>query len=406
MPLQSLSESNLGWLKLPWDAAVVHYGEIGLKSGNRRWFVQTLRRNLQRALMPYEVIVRDYFDRLLVISSPEQLKDVLHAAVQVFGVAYVMPVRFLPREVEALADAAIQTYRAVATGGESFAVRVRRVDKTFPLTSRDLERLIGQRVVDATGAPVHLDNPDILLAFRIYDDQVYLVGPKLEGVGGLPLSVTGKVLTLFSGGIDSPVAAWLIMRRGCWTDFLHFHAFPSADEVRDSKIVKLVEALVKPQGITARLFLVPYHAFQLTLLMTKVPPSLELVLFRRFMVKVAERLAKEHTYQALVTGDNLGQVASQTLENLMALDDATDLLILRPLLGYDKQEIVTLAQRIGTYDLSLEPYKDCCSIIARHPETRAQLRAVRAAEASLPMERMVEAALSELTVWDIGVPRG
>ncbi len=404
MSLLDFSESTLGWLKLPWDAVVVHYGEVGLKGGNRRWFVRTLRRNLQCALASYEATVQDHFDRLLFVPPPDRLGEVLTAAAQVFGVAYAMPIRFLPREVEALSDAAVQTYCAIATGGESFAVRVRRADKTFPLTSRDLERLIGQRVVDSTGAPVNLNSPDILLAFRLYDDRVYLIGPKVAGVGGLPLGVTGKVLALLSGGIDSPVAAWLAMRRGCWTDFLHFHAFLSADEVYESKIVKLVEALVKPQGVKARLFLVPYHPFQLTLLTTKVPPSLELVLFRRFMVKVAERLANEHGYQGLVTGDNLGQVASQTLANLTALDDAIKLPILRPLLCYDKQEIVALAQRIGTYDLSIQPYKDCCSIIARHPETRAQRSAVQAAEVSLPMERIVEEALSELTVWVIGAP--
>ncbi|GBC99807.1 putative tRNA sulfurtransferase [bacterium HR17] len=395
------------WLALSWDAVVVHFHEIALKGGNRRPFTRALQFNLQRVLAPLSAGVQDCFDRLLVVPvsgapTTAWLKETLSAAAQVFGVAYAAPVRILPRDMDALIAAAVETYRTVADAGATFAVQVRRVDKNFPLTSQQVERIIGEHIVAATRAPVDLKAPAVALRFRIYTDCAYLVGPKVPGVGGLPVGVTGRVLTLLSGGIDSAVAAWLIMRRGCVTDFLHFHAFPSADEVRTSKIVALVERLVKPQGVRARLLLVPYHAFQVALLMAKVPAALELVLFRRFMVKVACRIAQTRWYHALVTGDNLGQVASQTLENLRALDDAASVPVFRPLLTYDKAEIIALAQRIGTYDLSLLPYKDCCSLIARHPETRPKLDAVRGAEARLPVDALVERTLSELVVWQIG----
>lgn len=402
---QVLSPELDKWLKLSWDGFAVHYHEIGLKGGNRRAFTKVLCRNLQNSLKRFNAQVQDLFDRLFVIVPSVNFVDALFAATQVFGVAYVAPVRILPRSIDAMVDAAVQTYNLLASKKESFAVRVRRVDKSFPLTSQELERMIGQRIVDATGAPVNLSNPSVLISLRVYQDCVYQVGPKIQGVGGLPVGATGKVLALLSGGIDSPVAAWLTMRRGCLVDFVHFHAMPNNEEAAAGKVPKLVEKITAPQGVSARLFLIPYHTFQLALLMSKVPPQFELVLFRRFMVKVANKIAKENGHQAIVTGDNLSQVASQTLENLTVVDNASHLSIFRPLLTYNKQEIVALAQHIGTYELSIQPYKDCCSLIARHPETKARLHEVLEAEKLLPIEQIAELSLSEMTVLTIGEHR-
>lgn len=399
---QTVSPEFSKWLRLTWDGFVVHYHEIGLKGGNKRFFTKTLYKNLQKVLSRFDAKVQDLFDRLFVTVPADKFVNALLASARVFGVAYVAPVRVLPRSVEAITDAAVETYLALASGGETFAVRVRRVDKSFPITSQKLERLVGQKVITVANAPVDLETPEILMAFRIYQDCVYQVGPKVQGVGGLPVGVIGKVLALLSGGIDSPVAAWLMMKRGCEVDFLHFHAFPSSEEAVAGKIPKLAETLVTPQGVTAKLFLVPYHSFQIALLMSKVPPPLELVLFRRFMVKVANRIAKEHGYKAIVTGDNLGQVASQTIDNLTVLDNASDLPIFRPLLTYDKREIVALARKIGTYELSIQPYMDCCSLIARHPETRAKLKVVLKAENILPTEQLIARSLSEMTVVTVG----
>ncbi len=389
------------WLKVRWDGFVVHYHEIGLKKGNRRSFVKALCHNLRRALRRFGAEVQDLFDRIFVTVSEENFAEALFAASKVFGVAYSAPIKILPRSVEAMMEAAIQTYKSLALSAETFAVRVRRIDKSFPMTSCDLERTIGQKIALATGAPVDLSNPEVLISFRVYPDCVYQVGPKVQGVGGLPVGVTGKVLALVSGGIDSVIASWLMMRRGCVLDFVHFHAFPNNDEVASEKVLKLVQMLVEPQGLSARLFLVPYYPFQLALLTSKVPSRLELVLFRRFMFKVANKIALESGCKALVTGDNLGQVASQTLENLAVLDDASKLPIFRPLLTFDKQEIIALAQRIGTYELSIQPYKDCCSLISRHPETRAKLREVLDAEKSLPIEQLIERSFSEMKVLTI-----
>ncbi|MCS7223842.1 MAG: tRNA 4-thiouridine(8) synthase ThiI [Armatimonadetes bacterium] len=388
---------------LDWDGVVVHYEEIGLKGHNRTPFVRALKRNMDRAVKDLGVDVRSEWDRLVLRCPSEKIKSVLEKGSRVFGVAYLAPIRFLQKDREELATAAVSYYKALAPCGSSFAVRVRRVDKTFPLTSQELERFIGARVVQETSAPVRLNDPDITISFRVYENCVYLLGPRVPGPGGLPVGTMGKVLTLFSGGIDSPVAAWLIMKRGCFTDLVHFHSFPDPQPVRSSKIPSVADALFQPQGLSARLFLVPYYPFQMALLSSPAPPHLELTLFRRFMVRVASRLADEYGHQALVTGDNLGQVASQTLENLVVTEEASPLPILRPLLTYDKNEIMTLAQRIGTYHLSTQKYKDCCSLLSRHPETKANLRAVQSAESALPLEKALDQCLSEMVIWTVGI---
>ncbi len=386
----------------PWDAVVAHYEEIGLKGQNRPIFVRALGRNLAQALQHIPARVRTHWDRIVISAPSESLVAALVKASRVFGVAYLAPIRLLKRNVEEMTAVAVEYYRALASQGASFAIRVRRVDKSFPATSQELERTIGAAVVRETSAPVRLDSPEILIHFRVYEDSVYLVGPRVEGPGGLPVGTAGKVLTLFSGGIDSPVAAWFIMRRGCLTDFIHFHGFPDPEPVRGSKILRLIEALTHPQGFSARLFLVPYYPFQLALFSAAIPPQLELPLFRRFMVRVAQRVADDYGHQALVTGDNLGQAASQTLENLTVTEEVSDLPLLRPLLTFNKAEIIAWAQRIGTYDLSLEKYKDCCSILASHPETKANLRAVEAAESHLPLDKAAAQCLSEMVIWTIG----
>ncbi len=405
MPQRKPQPEWTTWLQLRWDGFVVHYGEIGVKGGNRKAWTKVLQQRLQSVLKGFGAKVSNLFDHLFVTVPEENLVEAMESSARVFGVAYVAPVRRVDRSVDACAEVAVQAYRLLATNNSTIAVRVRRVDKSFPLTSQELERQIGHQVVAATGAKVNLTNPDILFTFRVYTDCAYLLGPKISGIGGLPVGVSGRVLCLLSGGIDSAVAAWLVMRRGCLVDFVHFHAFPTAEDALADKVPQLVKALVEPQGLTARLFLIPYYPFQLAVLTQKVPPRLELVLFRRFMVRAASKIAETHGYQALVTGDNIGQVASQTLANLRATEDAASLPILRPLLAWDKSEIVLLAQRIGTYTLSIQPYKDCCSLLARHPETKARLSAVRTAESSLPIEQLVDRTLKEMVAVTVGTEK-
>ncbi|MCS7083109.1 MAG: tRNA 4-thiouridine(8) synthase ThiI [Bacteroidetes bacterium] len=388
------------WRKLVWDGLAVHYHEIALKGQNRRFFRRRLLERLQAVLADQDLTVQDRLDHLFIPLRPDHLDEALQRTSRVFGVAYAVPVRLLPRSAEAMVEAALALYHTLSGPDRpAIAVRVHRSDKGFPLSSRELERLIGRRLVEVAGAPVRLSQPDLEIRFRVQPHAVYLLGPKWRGPGGLPVGVTGRVLVLFSGGIDSSVVGWLLMRRGCTVDFVHFHAFPSAEPVRTSKIPQMIAQLVRDQGLRARLFAVPYHVFQLALLAHPVPPDLELVLFRRFMVRVASRLARAHGYRALATGDNLGQVASQTLESLIALEEAAELPVFRPLLTYNKPDIIALAQQIGTYRWAVQPYKDCCSLIARRPDTRPRLERVHEAEARLPLEEMIGRTLRSVVFW-------
>lgn len=350
--------------------------------------------------------VRLQYERIDILPpSPAQVPQLLPATAKVFGVACASPSLFLPAELEALQKAAIEYYRPYAQRAASFAVRVKRSHKRFPLTSQELERRIGGAVKAQWAAPVNLEHPDVYIRFRIYADTAALEGPPLRGPGGLPVGTSSRVLVLLSGGIDSPVASWLIMRRGCRVDFLHFHTFADTSELRSSKLPLLVHAVTGPQGVRTRIFAIPYEIFQSMLLQHPVPPQLELILFRRFMARVAARFARENDYAALVTGDNLAQVASQTSENLRAFDTASSVPVWRPLLTFNKEEIVNLAQKIETYRLSIQPYKDCCSILARHPAVRAPLERIQEVEQRLPLAEAVARALGEVYRLDIRVHR-
>ena len=389
------------WFALPWEAIAVHYSEIALKGENRGWFIETLRRNLVRALGDLSSKTTRHHGYLLVHPAPNRLREALEAAAQVMGVAFVAPIRRIGADMETLAQTGIGTYRAVAGEGASFSVRARGMGGVTGMKSMELQRRIGAQIQQATGAPVDLETPDVPIQFRAYDEVVFLTGPRFDGPLGLPVGVSGRVLTLFSGGIDSPVAAWLMLRRGCITDFFHVHSFGSAEKVLESKIVPLIEKILAPQNIAARLFLVPYDVFQIALLGARVNPSLEVALFRRFIVRVASRIAAAHGHLALVTGDNIGQVASQTLEGIASTDDVAERPMLRPLVTCEKQEIVALAERIGTFELATQDYRDCCSLAAKRPATRPRLQAVREAEATFDAERVADRAIEGMAVWKI-----
>ncbi len=388
---------------LSWNALLVHFNEIALKGGNRHRFIEALQNNIQRVLRTDDVKVAAYHDRLIITrNNPEfSVTPLIEKVAQLFGISSVSPVRILPESVEAMRDAALATYRAIAAPEATFAVRVRRANKKFPMRSAEVQHDVGGYVKDQTRATVCLNNPDVLLKFRIVEGGIYQEGPAVEGPAGLPVGVSGRVLTLFSGGIDSPVAAWMTMKRGCMTDFLHVHTYPSAEQVTQTKIYRLIREIMAPQGRSARLILVPYHPFEMGLLGAQIPQEYELIIFRRFMARAACAIARKHRCAALITGDNLGQVASQTLENLSAFDEAADLPVFRPLVMANKNDIINLARKIGTFDASTEPYKDCCSLVARGPQTHPRLITIKRIEETMPIAEMIESAVQSATVHDI-----
>lgn len=366
---------------------LLHYAELGLKGKNQPQFRRRLCENIRLKLKTLGLNWRiEDAMGLLVAHIPDAdagrpIEPVLQTLREIFGIAWLTCARRLPHrrftvESQAADYAALQRQLlALATEqfvpDKSFAVRVNRGDKALPFTSTELEAQLGRFIRQNTGWDrVDLVRPDVTFHLDTRHDVTYFFSDRLKGPGGLPVGTAGRVLALLSGGIDSPVAAWLMARRGCTVDFLHFTAASmSAEEARAGKVWRLAQRL-SDYTLGSRLYLVPYTYFDLALL--RAQADHELVLFRRFMARVAEQLACRLKAQALVTGDNLSQVASQTLSNLVATSRATEMSLLRPLLGYDKEEIMALAKQIGTYAISIEPYKDCCALISRHPKTRSR----------------------------------
>ncbi|MDD4734945.1 MAG: tRNA 4-thiouridine(8) synthase ThiI [Kiritimatiellae bacterium] len=385
---------------IPWDALLIHFSEIALKGGNRHRFVEALQNNIQRVLRDDPVKVSAYHDRLIVTTQQGSAAALIEKVSHIFGISAVSPVRLLPSTVDAMRTAALETYRA-APPGATFAVRAKRSNKRFPMTSSQIQFEVGGYVKEQTDATVCLGCPDVLIKFRVSDNCIYQEGPAVQGPAGLPLGVSGRVLTLFSGGIDSPVAAWMTMKRGCTTDYLHFHTYPSPEQVLHSKIYSLIRDVIAPQGRSARLILVPYHPFEEMLLGSTIPQEYELILFRRFMARTACALARKNRCAALVTGDNLGQVASQTLENLSAFDQACDLPVFRPLVMANKNDIIDLAKKISTFAASVEPYKDCCSLVARGPQTHPRLVTIQRIESTMPIAETVETAVQAATIHEV-----
>jgi len=345
---------------------VVHYSEVALKGNNRPEFVRALRKNIHRSMHGIEHECTLSEGRFLLRTGADE-EEVSKRLGRVFGVAWYAPVTTVKPDYAEILPAVLSS--AKGAKGTTFKIVPRRTDKAFAMTSQQLASALGREVARSTGMAVDLENPDVAVHVDVVRGGALIYTDKRRGAGGLPLGTAGRVIHLFSGGIDSPVAAWLLMKRGTRPVYLHFYLAPTPASAIDSKIVRLVKVLSGYEG-RSTLVLFPFAEYQLAT--AGVPPELEPSLFRRYMRMVAEGLAPRFDATAISTGDSLSQAASQTIWNISSFDAGSSLPILRPLLTYDKEEIVALARTIGTYDLSLEEYKDCCAMITKHPRTRVK----------------------------------
>jgi len=286
----------------------------------------------------------------------------------------------------------------------TFRVSARRADKRFPLTSPQIEREVGGRIKEARGWTVDLDEPALTINVETLTHEAFYSFGKERGAGGLPVGASGRVACLLSGGIDSPVAAWRMMRRGCRVLFVHFHSYPILSRASQEKTRELAQSLARFQ-FRSRLFLVPFGDIQQRVVLAVAPP-LRVVIYRRLMMRIAERIARDNRALALVTGEVVGQVASQTLENMATIGSVVTLPVLRPLVGMDKEEITAEAIRLGTYPISIIPDQDCCTLFTpRHPATRARRDDVARAEEGLPIDEIVEQAAAAASVELFTFPR-
>jgi thiamine biosynthesis protein ThiI len=286
---------------------------------------------------------------------------------------------------------------------QSFRVHVRRADQKFTTPSPELARDLGSKVWHARGWKVDLDHAELVISVEIFPGGAYCYVGREPGPGGLPTGTAGRVVGLLSGGIDSPVAAWRMMKRGCHVTLVHFHSAPFLSTASQEKARQLAAILTRYQ-LRSRLYLVPFGELQRQVTLS-VPGDLRVVVYRRLMLRIAQRIARDVRARALVTGDVIGQVASQTLDNMTVIDRAAHMTILRPLVGLDKEEIIEQAKRLGTYDVSILPDQDSCTLFTpRHPETHARRATVEAAEVTLPIEDMVKTAAGAAAVEELSFP--
>ena len=382
---------------------VVHYKELALKGRNRPWFVQLLVRNIRTALRGLSVrSVRSVMGRIEVELSDERSWDEARDRLRrVFGIANFSCAGRGPLDLPELSAAILRDLEGQHP--DSFRVSARRADKRFPLTSPQIEREVGGRIKLARSWRVDLEHPALIVHVEVLSDEAFYYFGKEAGAGGLPTGTGGRLACLLSGGIDSPVAAYRMMRRGCSVLLIHFHSYPILSRASQEKVRQITSLLARYQQ-RARLVLVPFGELQQRVLLA-VPPELRVVVYRRLMLRIAERIARRAHAQALVTGEVVGQVASQTLENLTVIAKATTLEVLRPLVGMDKDEITAQAERIGTMPISIIPDQDCCQLFTpRHPATRATAASVARAEEGLSIPEMVESAVSAAVVEEFTFP--
>ena len=381
------------------NSIVVHYNELALKGRNRPWFVQMLVRNIRTALGGLGVpAVRSVMGRVEIELGPAEWPEVSERLRTVFGIAYYSFAGSAPLDLDALAETILRDLDGRQPA--SFRVTARRTDKRYPLTSPQIEYEVGGRIKDATGWRVDLGHPELTVHVDLLPDSAFYFFGKEPGAGGLPTGTGGRVACLMSGGIDSPVAAYRMMRRGCAVLLVHFHSYPILSRASQEKVRELATLLTRYQQRT-RLMLVPFGDIQQNVLLT-IAPELRVVMYRRLMMRIAEKLARRWHARALVTGEVIGQVASQTLDNLTTIGQAAKLQVLRPLVGMDKDEITAEAQRIGTFPISIIPDQDCCTLFTpKHPATHVTLRQIEEAETSLPIEELVDSAIAATEVEDL-----
>lgn len=379
---------------------VIHYHEIGLKGRNRPLFEKQLLENVVARTRGLGVRQgRRLSGRLVLELEPRASWETIRERLErVFGIAYFARAFRTPLDLDALRRAVLR--HTPTDGYQTFAVATKRGNKRFPHLSIEVNADIGAAIQEQTGKAVDLDNPDLTVYVEIMFKQAFFYFERIDGPGGLPVGVSGRVVCLLSGGIDSPVAVYYMLKRGCEASCVHFHGHPYVTRTSELKSIELVRQLMR-YGASPYLWSVPFGPLQHQV-MQRVPEELRIVVYRRLMARIAQQLALQEGADALVTGESLAQVASQTLPNLATIERAVSLPILRPLIGMDKIEIIQRAEAIDTYDISTLPGEDCCQLfVPRHPATATTIEEVFCAEAALDVDNLVSRGVEAVSRIDV-----
>lgn len=388
--------------------AIVHYHELALKGRNRDFFERRLIGNIRTAVRDLGVTRIESVRGRLRVVLPEHVSDrtVRERLSAVFGIANFSLARAVPLSLQNPDLGELMHGIGAAVDQrtfDTFRVTAKRADKRLTLTSMDVEKAVGKYICDRTGKSVNLRVPDLTIYVELLAKDAYYYLDKFQGPGGMPVGVSGTVTCLISGGIDSPVAAYRMMKRGCNALFVHFSGRPLVSRASEEKVHELVQILTAHQ-FRSKLIVVPFGEIQREIV-AQAPAPYRVVLYRRLMVRIAGELALANRCWALVTGDSLGQVASQTPENLSVIEEAAELPLLRPLIGMDKLEITDQAQRIGTFTTSIEPDQDCCSLfVPPHPSTKTRLDDVRRIERHFDIGTLVKQGVDKAEVSEFTFP--
>lgn len=387
---------------------IVRCGEVALKGMNKPYFEKTLAERIRRNLKDYEGVEVKRHEGLIFVRSPKELdsEEIIRQVSRVFGVSSISPAVEAPSDLDAIGETAVEFMKQQIRerGIRTFKVEAKRADKTFPVKSPEIARIIGASVlIGCKVLKVDVHEPDCKLFVDLRRDRTYLYDEKIRGFGGLPLGTNGKGLVLLSGGIDSPVAAWMMAKRGMVIEALHFHSYPYTSPRAQQKVEELAGIVASYCGR------MKIHVINLLPIQEQIvqncPEEETTILVRRFMMRIGERIARRSGCMMLITGENLGQVASQTAEALVVTDACVQMPVMRPLIAMDKVDIMDKAMEIGTYEKSIEPYEDCCTVfLPKHPTTKPRLAQIEASESLLDVEGLVDAAVKseEIVRIDVG----
>jgi thiamine biosynthesis protein ThiI len=376
---------------------LVRYGEIFLKSEMvRRIYEKKLVERIKELLRKERVDFEIYRKRGRIFIKTEKIYKVSKLLKKVFGIVSFSPcIHLKTSKKEELIKFFEENYKKFVKPGQTFALEVRRTGK-HDYSSQQLANEIGKVIK----RKVNLSRPNVKIFIEVRENDTYIYTKKVKCLGGMPVSSSGKVLSLISGGIDSPVASWLAMKRGCKVVFIHFHSFPLVSKKSIEKTKELVKILGEYQG-KSKLYLIPFSEIQ-SKIKILAPAKQRIILYRRAMFKIAEEIARKENAKALVTGESLAQVSSQTLDNILAIEEATSLPVLRPLIGMDKLEIIELAKKIKTYEISIRPQEDCCTLfVPKHPTTKAKLEIIKGIERKLKLENLTKKAIKEAEILEL-----
>jgi len=377
------------------NTIIVKVGEIHLKGQNRPFFERTLIHNIKEMLKDFEgITVTICQSRIYVYHiMPADLQKALEALRKVFGIHALSPAREVEKDMTLIAEAAVEMLREAGITEGTFKVNARRADKRFPLESPEIAAQIGADILSAIPTlRVDVKHPRHEVEVEVRE-KAYVYVEDVPAVGGMPIGTNGRAALLLSGGIDSPVAGYMVAKRGVSIDCVNFYSFPHTSERAKEKVIRLSEILADYTGRIS-LFVVPFTKIQ-ELIYSKCPDAMLTIITRRFMMRIAEKIAIDRHCGALVTGESIGQVASQTMEGLQATDAVVEMPVFRPVIGMDKQEIMDIAEKIGTYETSILPFEDCCTVFTpRHPATHPRMPEVIAAEQMLDVEALVDEAVA------------